>query len=49
MPPSPHAPNHRFEGTAQKLRFSVPSALPAPAAHYLKRYATCVMKVTNAH
>jgi hypothetical protein len=31
--------NHRFEGTAQKLRFWVPSALRAPAAPQARRYA----------
>jgi hypothetical protein len=30
-------PNHRFEGTAEKLRFSVPSALRAPAAPQAER------------
>lgn len=30
--------NHRFEGTAEKLRFSVPSALWAPAAPQAKRW-----------
>ena len=29
--------NHRFEGTAEKLRLSVPSALRAPAAPQAKR------------
>jgi hypothetical protein len=32
------APNRRFEGTAEKLRFSVPSALRAPAAPQAKRW-----------
>ena len=31
--------NHSFERTAEKLRFSVPSALRAPAAAQLKRSA----------
>jgi len=29
-----------FEGTAEKLRFSVPSALRAPAAPHLKRWSS---------
>lgn len=32
--------NHRFEGTAEKLRFSVPSALRAPAAPQAIRSAS---------
>jgi hypothetical protein len=31
------APNHRFEGTACKLRLQVPSALRAPAAPQAER------------
>ena len=33
-------PNPRFEGTAEKLRFSVPYALRAPAAPQRKRWAS---------
>ncbi len=35
---SPATPNHSFEGTAEKLRFSVPSALRAPVALDLERW-----------
>jgi hypothetical protein len=37
FPTEHQGPNHSFEGTAEKLRFSVPSALRAPAAPQLKR------------
>ena len=30
-----------IQGTPEKLRFSVPSALRAPAAPQLKRWASC--------
>ena len=33
-------PNPSFQGTAGKLRLPVPSALRAPAAGYLKRWAS---------
>lgn len=36
---NPALPNKRFEPTAQKLRFWVPSALRAPASAQAARYA----------
>jgi hypothetical protein len=40
-----NAPNPLFEGTAEKLRFSVPSGLRPPAAPQLKCYSSLAPEI----